>query len=97
MKLPPNKLYVVVDASLSKSQQAVQASHGVAEYMLSQSFMGKYRSDGWWNETLILLKDRDLDKYLPDCDSYWREPDLDNMVTAVAFYTDKFSWDIPLL
>jgi hypothetical protein len=95
MKLPPKKLYVVVDASLSKSQQAVQASHGVAQYVIDEDIHPS--KDRWLNSTLVLLKDRDLDKYLSSCDSYWREPDLDNRVTAVAFFKHSFPWDIPLL
>lgn len=88
------KLYVIVDSTLSKSQQTVQAAHGVAQYVLDEEepFHGR-----WLNGTLVLLKDKDLEKYKEMCDSYWREPHFNNKITAVSFYTDRLPYDLPLL
>jgi len=83
-----NKLYVLVDKTLSKQQQAVQACHAVAEFAL------KYGKD-WKHESLVLLAvDSSLE--LEEC---WykimlclhdrigfREPHYNNRMTAVACY-----------
>lgn len=82
-------LYIVVDANLSPSQRAVQAAHAVAQFML-------VRPGVWKNETLVLLKDKGIEKYLFEADAFFQEPDLDYQVTAVAFYRTTFI-DLPLL
>ena len=71
------KLYVLVDANLSKSQQGVQAGHALAEYLL------RCKTD-WENGTLVYLKTYDLKKYLHLAEAVFREPDLNNHVTAIA-------------
>ena len=82
------KLYVVVRTDLRKSQQAVQAGHAVAEWMLHNP------NNEWRNGYLIYLKgpksEEELQKYLefPGASGTraigFREPDLDNELTAVA-------------
>lgn len=44
-----NKLYVVTRSDLTKSQQAVQAGHALAEFLLTQKTT-------WDNGTLVYLK-----------------------------------------
>jgi hypothetical protein len=74
------KLYCVVDANLSKSQQGVQAAHGVAQYLMEHPYTK------WTNGTLIVLKSYDLSQWEEWAESVFREPDLDNRITAcVAF------------
>lgn len=75
-----DKLYCVVDASLSKSQQGVQAAHGVAQYLL------EHKDTEWTNGTLIILKSYDLQSWEEWAESVFREPDLENRVTAYVTF-----------
>ena len=43
-----HKLFVLVDRTLSRSQQAVQACHAVAEFAI-------YHKDYWEHKSLVLL------------------------------------------
>ena len=81
-------MYVLVRDDLTKSQQAVQGGHALAEYVL------KYPdSREWNNHTLIYLTvpRKDLEVL---CKRYtyrlrhvasFKEPDLNNELTAFAF------------
>lgn len=80
MSQPVRKLYILVDQNLSPSQRAVQAAHAVAEYLLT------HRDTEWDNGTLVLLKVPDLEPWLKHADAIFREPDLDNRITAIAAY-----------
>lgn len=81
------KLYVLIRSDLSKSQQAVQGGHAVAEFLLS------YPNTEWENGILVYLKspgDWDLynklelaaKKQVPYMAFY--EPDLNDEITALA-------------
>lgn len=81
-----SKLYIIVRKDLTPSQTAVQAGHAVAEYLLDDP-------QTWRNETLIYLGVKNLYhlekwmnklsdaeiKFIP-----WREPDINNELTAIA-------------
>lgn len=82
-----NKLYVIVRKDLTHSQRAVQAGHAVAEFCLYSPFLR------WKNETLIYLGVKGLRQlenlkrkleYENIPFSIFREPDLDNEITAIA-------------
>lgn len=82
-----NKLYVLIRKDLTTSQQAVQAGHAVAEYLL------KTKNNKWTNGTLIYLGVPNGKKLKSWCDklnfldiSYvcFKEPDLNNEITALA-------------
>lgn len=86
------KLYVIVRKDLSKSQQAVQAGHALAEYLLHGPF------SRWQNGTLIYLgvkglkqleklKRRFTEEDIPYIE--FREPDLNNEVTAITTETNN--------
>lgn len=81
------KLYVVVNQTLTVSQQAVQSAHAVAE------FMRKNPHTQWRNGYLILLKDSpsyggNMRAFAWGGGEYaeFVEPDLDNKVTAYAVF-----------
>jgi hypothetical protein len=86
------KLYVLVRGDLSKSQQAVQAGHAVAEYC-------KQKEWGWANGTLVYLRVRDEDelrewanKVDKHCPFY--EPDIGNQMTAFAVLGEHKGFDL---
>jgi hypothetical protein len=87
-----SKLYVIVDATLSKAHRAVQAAHGVAEYCL------KYPDTVWRNHTIVMLKDDDINRWVDWAEAVWREPYWDNKVTCcVAFGKDEPSKECDLM
>jgi hypothetical protein len=82
------KLYVLVRKDLSVSQQAVQAGHAVAEFLL-----GGHNRSNWGNGTLVYLgvKNRgQLEKWKTKLEdrqisfAIFREPDIGNEPTAIA-------------
>ena len=86
------KLYVLVRKNLSKSQQAVQGGHAVAEYLLH------YRLSSWDNGTLIYLAAKDEEDlkswgelfHLMYVDHVgFKEPDRNNELTAIAVLLDR--------
>ena len=98
------RLYVLVRKDLPPAQQAVQACHAVAEYLLSSP------DPAWKNQNLVLL-------HVPDeaalwalwkraCEyytggEYFLEPDLNDQLTAVCIvenkHTKAFTRGLPLL
>lgn len=81
------KLFVLIRKDLSQSQQAVQAGHVVAEYLLHS------QTPSWKNEILVYLGVKNLNqlekyKYLFSREGInyieFREPDLNNEPTAIA-------------
>jgi hypothetical protein len=84
---------VIVRKDLTISQRAVQAGHAVAAYLLHGSFFRR-----WQNETLIYLGVKGLKqlenlkrKFEFDGIDYieFREPDLENEITAIATDVDN--------
>jgi len=85
------KLYVLVDPSLSKSQKAVQTAHAVAQYLIDNP------NTDWDNGTLVVLKARDIDREAAYADSIFREPDLENKITAITKLGNNLYPDYVLL
>ncbi len=82
------KLYVIVRGDLSKCQQAVQAGHALAEWLLRNQ-----PQRDWKNGTLVYLKVRNLDSLTElkqSLDKFmqfpiaFREPDIGDEMTAIA-------------
>jgi hypothetical protein len=85
------KLYVLVREDLPVAQQAVQAGHAVAEYLL------RGPSSSWPNGTLVYLSVPDeerLNRWGVNLDFLgvpfvvFKEPDIGNEVTALAAVTN---------
>jgi len=84
------KLFVIVRKDLTTSQRAVQAGHAVAEYLTSSPL--------WRNETLVYLGVKSLHQLnhvirkleFNNIDYIeWREPDLNNEITAIASHCEN--------
>lgn len=85
-------MFVIVRKDISKIQQAVQAGHALAEYLL------KNPSTKWTNGTLIYLGVKSINqlenlkqKFELENIPYkeFIEPDLNNQVTAIATDMDN--------
>lgn len=83
------KMYVLVRKDLTNAQQAVQGGHALAQFILNNN-------TDWNNGTLVYLGVRDevqlmKQSYKLKLDGInveeWREPDMDNQLTAIATYT----------
>lgn len=86
------KMYVLVRNDLTKAYQAVQGGHALAEFLLT------HKEHCWKNYTLIYLgvrNEQQLEKWVykleySDIDvAVWREPDMDNEITAISTYVDE--------
>lgn len=84
-------MYVLVRTDLSKARQAVQGGHALVEYLL-------HHQQDWNNHTLIYLGVKNewhLKKWIfmlgkEDIPvAVWREPDMNNEITAIAAYTNN--------
>ena len=79
----PKRLYVLISNKLSPVYGCVQGGHAVAQYLL------EHPNQKWNNQYLIYVyADVDtwrkkLDKYCIDY-SLFKEPDLDDALTAIA-------------
>ena len=87
------KLYVLIRSDLTPSYRAVQGGHALAEFILRHPTQAKE----WDNHTLIYLQVDDEEslklwadklKYRDIPYEIFREPDIENEVTALACYCD---------
>ena len=72
------RLCVIVDSQLPGMYGAVQGYHAVGQFMLEHGV------EKWPNEVIIVKKSHELHKYIHLADSIFKEPDLDNQITAIA-------------
>lgn len=86
------RLCVLVDSQLPGMYGAVQGMHAVGQFMLEHGI------EKWPNEVIIVKKTHDLKKYLHLADSIFREPDLNNQITAIAgMNLEKHVKHLPLM
>lgn len=82
------RLYVLIDKDLDPVYGCVQGGHAVAQYLIDNQ--GK---DKWSNEYLIYLY-ADLSIWIDKLNaknlnySFFKEPDLNNRITAIALEND---------
>lgn len=77
-----SRLYILVSEDLAPIYGAVQGGHAIAQWMLEHS-----DNLYWKNETVVYLScNVEKMKYLLEWDdiSIFREPDLNNKLTAIA-------------
>lgn len=92
-------LYILTDSNLELPYRAVQGGHAVAQWLLENP------GQAWNNETLIYVESPTImEAHMYKLDrsgieyTTFREPDLDNRVTAIAAYTDdKFFKNFKLM
>lgn len=86
------KLYVLVRTDLKRSSPAVQAGHAVAQWLID------HPNNEWFNQTLVYLNIGDIVSlnniknklHYKDIDyTVFKEPDLNDEITAIACLTDK--------
>lgn len=76
------RLHIIVDHQLPEVYSCVQGAHATAQYILEND-------DSWKNDYLIFLKG-DVEKVINKLESRnvkytaFREPDLNNQLTAIA-------------
>ena len=84
------KMYVITRKDLPINYRAVQAGHGLAEYMV-------HNPNDWQNETLVYLEvdnEHALKNLAYKLDNKnikytkFHEPDIDNELTSIASYND---------
>lgn len=79
------KLFVLIKEDMPLAYQGVQGGHAVAQWLLDNT-----QNPIWQNETLVFLKCKDLDLWMMKLNdlgikySTFREPDMNNIVTAIA-------------
>lgn len=100
------KLYCLVRSDLSRSQQAVQAGHAVAEWCKNEH--ERYWWDGtehrheewrWHNGTLVYLRvvgEDELRHWFERCEEpvAFYEPDIGNQMTAFCTLTPAEGFDL---
>lgn len=80
-----NKLYILIDQSLSPIYGCVQGGHSVAQWLL------EHPNGKWKNEYLIYLS-ADIKKWKRKLDvlgidyTEFREPDLNDAITSLAIH-----------
>ncbi len=96
-------MYCLVPYNLSPIQQGIQASHAIVEYSLKESSSIQHLYQQWAlnHKTIIILNagttghfssmenhKKNLDKLKVEYSTF-REPDLNNTMTAIVFITDS--------
>ena len=81
------KLYVLTNKNLDPIYACVQGGHAVAQWLLDHPEQS-------WNNSYLIYLSVDIDKWVEKLAKYdydfsiFKEPDLDNAITAIAIESD---------
>lgn len=93
------RLYVIISKELEPVYACVQGGHAVAQYLID------HPSGRTWNNDYLIYCYADVDKWMRKLSrkgydfSMFREPDLDNKLTAIAVQDNdgKIFKNLPLI
>jgi len=90
------KLFIVVDAFLDKSQRTVQSCHAVANWCKDHpEALQEWNQPGGGH--IVLKKCKDLEGWLQEVDSSFKESYWDNKLTALVAYREEgWAEELPL-
>ena len=99
------KLYIICDAALTEAQKAVQSAHAVADFQKEYPFapwtngtlvLLQHNADvyTYTKTTFPEITKHNFNKYGWNYHTEWREPDMDNAITAIAVLDDFRTIDI---
>jgi len=99
-----NRIYTLTRTDISAGQQAVQAGHSLAQYIIDWN---PHITKDWANGSIINLglgSEKSLKRWIKKIEKYrlkysiFREPDMNNEITSIAVLSDgKIFKGIPLL
>ena len=95
-----NKLYILIDKNLDPIYGAVQGGHAVAEWLLENWQIQGNGDPAWeWRNDYLIYLSVDVNEWYEKLApfapnhfrwTYFREPDLNNKITAIAIYEHDF-------
>lgn len=98
------RIYTLTRSDLSIGQKAVQSGHAIAQYLIDHN---PHQKGLWSNGSIINLElgnEKSLKKWIKKLEnlgiemSLFKEPDLNNEITAIAaLHTGEIFKGIPLL
>lgn len=96
------RMYCLAERHLSSIQKAIQSAHAIVDYGMKNIGTEEYRKWGNVNKTIVVLDGGTAIDLLNTVDylntmrisfAVFKEPDMQFMLTAIAFLADERVWD----